>query len=366
MPMIVKPYGEELIAGVKAFNRRLGKAGLLNRIPESPIPTWLPRIDAQSIFQEFFLAVDGESVRGAYILKHQPFVIGTETVSIGFYTAVSEGLIGRRFAGIAVQLLMDCLRRQPLLYWLGTGGMDQRIASMFRAARWSLWSMPFYFRIVRPRAFLRNIEFLRRTTLRRAALDVLAYSGLGLALRGYQALKTKPCRGVTAELVPGFSDWAESIWEAGRGDYQMAAVRDASSLQILYPVGAPRFIRLRVRDRTRDVGWAVCLVTTMERDPSFGNMRLGSIIDCFASGENAFKVIAAATTHLETAGTDLIVSNQPHRDWRVAMERAGYFSGPSNYILAISDELRRRLDRVNAKKDLFHMTRGDGEGAVHL
>ncbi len=217
MPIVVRPHSQELTSEVSAFNQRVhGATKLTYRFPESPVSVWLPKIDGRSIFQEFFLALDGGTVRGAYILKHQPFLIGNETLSIGYYLPVSEGLFDRKYASLAAQLLIDCLRRQPLLYWLGVGGMDQPLPMMLKAARWTLWTIPFYFRVARPRAFLHNIAYLRRTAQRRAALDFLAYSGLGFALRAYQALRTRTPRGISAELVPEFGKWADPIWEAGR------------------------------------------------------------------------------------------------------------------------------------------------------
>jgi len=368
MAIALRPHSEELSAEVSAFNRRVHSSTNLTYVfPESPVSVWLPKIDGRSIFQEFFLALDDGTVRGAYILKHQPFLMGNETLSIGYYLPVSEGLFDRKYASLAAQLLIDCLRRQPLLYWLGVGGMEQPLPKMLKAARWTLWTIPFYFRVVRPRAFLHNIAYLRRTKLRKVALDFLAYSGLGLALRGYQALRTKTPRGISAELVPEFGKWADQIWLAGRSEYKVTAVRDAESLQILYRPEVPRsFIRLRVKDGSRDAGWAVCLNTRMERDESFGSMRLGSIVDCFARGDDAGKVVAAATSYLEAAGADLIVTNQSHRDWRAAMERAGYFSGPSRYLIALSPKLSQRLEPLEPKKDGFHITRGDGDGPIHL
>src|SRR5690348_2696337 len=98
MAFVVRPHSEELAPEVSAFNSRLRNAGLLNRVPESPVATWLPKIDERSIFQEYFLGLAGETVRGAYILKHQAFLIGNETISIGHYTPISEGLIDRAFA----------------------------------------------------------------------------------------------------------------------------------------------------------------------------------------------------------------------------------------------------------------------------
>src|SRR5262252_2475040 len=276
MAIVLRPHSEELSAEVSAFNRRVHSATKLTYVfPESPRSAWLPKVDGRSLFQEFFLALDDGTVRGAYILKHQPFLIGSEALSIGYYLPVSEGLFDRKYASLAAQLLLDCLRRQPLLYWLGVGGLDLPLPMMLKAARWTLWNIPFYFRVVRPRAFLHNIEYLRRAKLRKVVLDFLAYSGLGFALRPYQALRTRTPRGVSSELVPAFGKWADPIWEAARSEYQVTAVRDAESLQILYRAELPRpFIRLRVKEGGRDVGWAVCLNTKMERDESFGSMRL--------------------------------------------------------------------------------------------
>jgi hypothetical protein len=48
------------------------------------------------------------------------------------------------------------------------------------------------------------------------------------------------------------------------------------------------------------------------------------------------------------------------------MEQAGYFSGPSRYIIALSPKLSKHLEPLEPKKDGFHITRGDGDGPIHL
>jgi hypothetical protein len=63
---------------------------------------------------------------------------------------------------------------------------------------------------------------------------------------------------------------------------------------------------------------------------------------------------------------DLIVSNQAHREWRAALECAGFLQGPSNYIFAASKELARRLDPWEQGFSKLHITRGDGDGPINL
>lgn len=62
-------------------------------------------------------------------------------------------------------------------------------------------------------------------------------------------------------------------------------------------------------------------------------------VDCLAAREDAETVMQAATRHLERAGIDLIVSNQAALGWREALRRAGYLTGPSNFVFAASREL---------------------------
>jgi hypothetical protein len=100
----------------------------------------------------------------------------------------------------------------------------------------------------------------------------------------------------------------------------------------------------------------------MENSKHFGNLKVGTIIDCNAAPSAAARIAAAARDYLEKAGADLIVTNQSHGLWRRAFRDAGFFSGPSNFIFAASPELAKSLNSLSG----CHITRGDGDGPVHL
>jgi len=369
----IEQYADRHTEAVRRFNERLLAGGTPNRFPTAPVPAWLPKIDGRSIFQEYYLALDEEGeVRGAYILKHQDFQISGRVVSIAdYHLPISEGAVDRRYSQVGVMLLRDALGRQPLLYGLGMGGYEEPLARMFEAAGWSMFSVPFFFRVVRPNNFLRNVVFLRRSALKRTALDIAAFSGLGwLGVRAMQMLKHRKTADsslkVEIDTIDDFSDWADEVWRSSKQRYGMAAVRDAETLRILYPGDKQNFIRLRFSGESHATGWAVVLDSQLSGHKHFGDMRLGSIVDCFASVDDTTVVVDAARRFLESRGVDLIVSNQSHAAWQRGFREAGFLNGPSNFIFAASKKLAELLKKEGVENDGLHFNRGDGDGPIHL
>ena len=146
----------------------------------------------------------------------------------------------------------------------------------------------------------------------------------------------------------------------------MLAVRDSATLNALYPPSTAKFIRLRISCGETVIGWAVVLDTQMSGHKQFGNMRLGSVVDCLAAPEDACCVVRHSSDFLARRGVDLIVSNQASRAWGKAFRAAGYLSGPSNFILALSPMLDARVALLDASWHNIHMNRGDGDGPIHL
>jgi hypothetical protein len=372
MPIRIQQYRTEHAEAVRQFNDRLSAGGATAQFPPSPVPQWLPKIAGRQLFQEYYLATDETgAVRGAYILKRQDFWIGNRVVAIAdFHLPISEGVVNKHYPQVGVQLLWDALQRQPLLFGLGIGGYDEALTRLLRAAGWSTITVPFFFRVVRPSAFLRNLAYLRRSAARRLALDALAWTGLGwLGLRGVQSLCCRPARpdaSLAVEVVGEFSDWTDELWQQCRSQYGMSAVRDAETLSILYPKEETRFIRLRVSERNRVIGWAVLLNTQLVGHKHFGDMRLGSIVDCLAYSNDAGKVACAAREFLETRGVDLIVSNQSHVAWQRGLRQAGFLRGPSNFVFASSRKLTELLGQGGVRNEQLHLNRGDGDGPINL
>jgi hypothetical protein len=142
--------------------------------------------------------------------------------------------------------------------------------------------------------------------------------------------------------------------------------RDAALLAELYPPGEPRLRILRVRSGGKSVGWAAALVTPMRGHAHFGDLCVATILDCAASPDAFLSVAALADEALAAEGADVVITNQSLPRWRRAFEEAGFRPGPSNYQFACSPPLAAALAGSPVAGGLVHITRGDGDGRIHL
>ena len=108
------------------------------------------------------------------------------------------------------------------------------------------------------------------------------------------------------------------------------------------------------------------LDTKMSGHKHFGNMRLGSIVDCLARPDDAGCVIRCAADLLEPRGVDLIVTNQANSAWCDALSKHGFLKGPTNFVLGVSQDLFQKLQPFETVKSSIHMNRGDGDGPIHM
>jgi hypothetical protein len=375
LAIVIQPYRQEHELAVQEFNRRLqassGDPNLM--FSESWVPRWFPHANDNPVWNEFYVAVDssgaGTSVRGAYGLKQEAlFVRGKGVQRIACYHhPLSEGIVDRAFTSVGMLLARDALARQPYLYALGMGGAETPIARMLKALGFSLTPIPFYFRVVHPAKFLREMHALREKNWCAMLMDFAALTGTGwLAIKAAQAVGS-PRSGtanLSVEEIGEFSDWTDELWNRAKESVSAATVRDARTLRLLYPPNAASKIAstkcLRISRGGAAIGWAI--VGIRRKDAKYGTMRVGSIVDCWAMPENAIAVIRAATRDLENDAVDLIVSNQSHRVWCGALEKSGFLKGPTNFIFAASKKLTELLQPLEENRESLHITRADGDG----
>ena len=374
--MPIQPFTSDLEPNVLAFNERLKAGGSHFVFPRTPTNVWLPKVDErQRTFMEVFVTTDAEAaVRGGFVIKHQPFaVMGKEQNVDNLQLPLSEGSVDAKYAGVSVQILAHAQKKYPLLYCLGMGSLENSLPLMLKAMGWTRVLVPFLFRVTRGKGFLRNINVLRTSATRRVAADVLAYSGLGgLALRPMHMALTRPSLArltYQADEVPGFDAWADAIWEAALPAYSLVAKRTGEELDLLYPRTKEKFIRVRVSKAGTPVGWAVMFATQMTKHKQFGAMKLGTVIDCLAVPGHEGAVVRAATRALRKRKVDLVATNQLHHAWVTAFKHAGFLTGPSNYVFASSKKLSAAIapwGEAELPQSRVHITRGDGDGPIHL
>jgi hypothetical protein len=356
MPMEIRPFSTQWRIAVREFNGRLEAAGVAPglRLPEDAQAEMLPG-------SQLYLAVEESAVRGGYVLRPQQFSFhGTLHRVAHFRLPLSEAVIHRSYAHVGPLMLRSALKAEPVLYALGMGGYQKPLPRMLQAMGWNLSSIPFFFRVVHPARFLRQIRAARQSRWRAAIMDLAACTGAGwLGIHAWQRSRTaRPAFESAFQEANDFGAWADDVWQASHGMYGMAAVRDAATLGQLYPASDSRFLRLQVSPGA----WAVLLDTAMRDDSYFGDLRVGTIADCMGKPEDAAAVIHAARLYLERGGVDLIVSNQGHAAWAQALVADGFLRGPSNFLLGAS----KALSELMAAAPDRHINRGDGDGPVHL
>jgi len=373
MAIVIQPYRPEHEPAVAEFNQRLRRTLedenlVFYRWAE---PRWLPSTAESRIYNEFFVAVDGGIVRGGYALKTQEFLFPDGQIrSIGYYHhPLSEGIVNKSHALVGTLLLRDAMQRAPLLYCLGMGGYDRPLPQMLVRLGWTHCLVPFFFFVVNPSRFLRNMQTLRSSPSRKLLMDLAAYGGAGWAssklFNGYRALTATQSRDAECCEVATFEadNGAESLrplWEQARQTCAFTAVRDAEALRTLYPAALTHLTRIVMKRNGVAIGWAV--VGERRKDAKYGKMRVGSVVDCFALPGEVLSVVRGATQTLERQGFDLILSNQSHEAWGEAFKAGGYLPGPSNFIFAASKKLAQLLTPFGEVRPRMHLTRADGDG----
>ncbi len=346
------------------------EAGLLSfAFPSLTFHTGSQNKTVVRIFQEYYLATENGFVRGGFILKYQDFVVNGKNLTVVYYhLPLSEGIVNKAYTSTGVFMLRTAIKMQPVLFALGMGGFDKPLPAMLKAMGWSLSAVPFYFKVNRPSRFLRNISPLRTSFARNAISHAAALTGAGwAAIKGIQWMRSRNAVGdIEVEVVNTFGKWADELWQSCSQHYAMIGSRDSGVLNSLYPSGR-NFCIIKIVRGLQVIGWAVMLDTQMRTDKYFGDLRVGSLVDCLATPENARAVVQAADDFLKGRGVDLTICNHAHTAWGNAFYSSGFFSAPSNFIFAASKPLVQQLDTLAPGSDqVYLMQRRHGDGPVNL
>lgn len=367
MPLTFERHRPDLVPAVEAFNRRLDAAGVDRAFRLGNAAPAPPR--AGAVTKDMFVALDGDEVRGAIMVQRQPFrVAGVRHEVANIQLPLSEGLHDKRYAFVGMWLIRSVLERHPLSFAVGMGGLSHALPKLLHAMRWRVEPVPFHFKAHDVGHVLKELPRLRTSPLRRAVLDLAAATGAGwlgtrlLALRS--RVRRRAVDTLAAHIEPAWGAWADDVWNAAAAAASVIGERDRATLEALYPSGdRHRILRLEHGERT--IGWAAVLHTRMSDSTHFGNLHVGTLLDALCEPGYEAAAAVAADDALRRLGVDIVVCNHAHRVWQDALRTAGCFTGPSNYLLATSPALTREVEAAGGWARV-HVTRGDGDGRIHL
>jgi hypothetical protein len=122
---------------------------------------------------------------------------------------------------------------------------------------------------------------------------------------------------------------------------------------------------VRTRVTGEELGWIIVIHGKLPHSQYLGDLHVGTLVDGFARGRDAGRVVQAGADYLADAGADLIVANWSHGAWLDASRTCGFLGGPSNYFLFVSPKGNTILE-PSCPLAAVHMTRGDNDGPGHL
>lgn len=366
MAISIQPFDASRSAAIAALNRRMAAGGSSWQFPEHPEPEAFAREEGSPVFQELLVAVDGAAVRGGYTLQHRTAAFRDEERPIGsWYQPISEGSVDPKHSLVAIQMLRDAFRREPLCFGLGLEGLDSQLSKLAATLRCELRLIPFFVRVQNGQRFARGARYLRKRRALAHLLDLAAAThtaGLAVALANRALQRApRPGAGTRVESITRFGPWADDVWQRCRSRYSFVGVRDAATLRRLYPE-RQRFRGVRLLHEDTTIGWAVLDSKRMSDDRKFGDLHIGRIGDCFAAPEHADLVVRAAVEVLASEGVDVMLSNMSHPAWCAALRRNAFLPAPSNFVFAPSPELAKRIRAVDPEGRDVHLTRGDDGG----
>ena len=365
----IEPHDPKYRTSVADFNDRMKQGGSRGGFYLDHEPKWLRRKPDSRVWREYHVAVEqGGAVRGAYALKPQEWWIHGRIHQVSDWQGpFSEGAIDTRYGLLAMRLMRDMVKKQPLLYSYGHGGNEQAVVQLLHRIGWLVHPVPFCLKVVRPARFLRRNKYLRKNTRNRMILDVLAASGLGwvglhglhLGLRLRAPHRARAC----AVVEPRFGPWADELWQRCGPQYTCLGVRDQDMMNTLAPEGSwPHATCLRVEREGQTIGWALVIAAQMQDDLRFGDLRVGLIADFFGLPGDAADVVQAAARHLCGMDVDMIYANPSHPAWIAAFARRGFLILRERRVFVAAPPLQELLSPWDVTRAGLHLTNMDGHG----
>jgi hypothetical protein len=317
---------------------------------------------------KYIVVDDSNEVRGGFLLMTQGAWLNGQSIDVANYQSpLSEGIADPRFGMVGLHMLRFLQQRSPNAFVVGMGDAGRPLPRLLAAAGWTIRPVSFLFRASNPTRILRELKILRTRPLVRLGATIAASSRLGWL--GAQLLQWRSvaarhaAQRVTVTRIDKWGSWADALWERLRPEHSFAVRRDRATLEQLYPLEDNRHLAYVATRDGHIAGWAVCLNTAMVDHSHFGNLRVATVLDAFGADGDASAIASRVADVLAAADADLIVTNQSRAMWVDAFRRAGFSTGPSNYLFATSKSLSAA---IHDAWHSVHVTRGDGDGRIHL
>ena len=186
----IVPFTEQELGATTAFNARMraGAAPTDFLLPESA-----PAKRAEAALRRFRNAVSRHGRRGSARRIYRTSASGLaewlRTEVANYQSPLSEGICDKKYGLVGMQMIRHMQQQRPYLFVVGMGDPANPLPRLLRASNWTVFPVPFLFRVENAGRFLREIRTLRSSAAKRMAASVAALTGAGwLGVRALRAL----------------------------------------------------------------------------------------------------------------------------------------------------------------------------------
>ena len=154
----IVPFTEQEVGATTAFNARMraGAAPTDFLLPESAPAKRLGPPSGVSATQ--FLAMEDGEARGGF---HRTTASGLaewiRTEVANYQSPLSEGICDKKYGLVGMQMIRYIQQQRPYLFVVGMGDPANPLPRLLRASSWTVFPVPFLFRVENAGRFLREI-----------------------------------------------------------------------------------------------------------------------------------------------------------------------------------------------------------------
>ena len=198
---------------------RAGAAPTDFLLPES-VPATRARPPPAVSATQFIAMEDGEARGGFIELLHPAWLNGSVQTVANYQSPLSEGICDKKYGLVGMQMIRYIQQQRPYLFVVGMGDPGNPLPRLLRASNWSVFPVPFLFRVENAGRFLREVRTLRSSATKRMAASVAALTGAGWiglrVLRGLSLPAMLSARRYSIEPLQKWGSWADELWEQFR------------------------------------------------------------------------------------------------------------------------------------------------------
>jgi len=160
----------------------------------------------------------------------------------------------------------------------------------------------------------------------------------------------------------GFDDSYDQLWQAVGGRFGACLARDRKYLQGRFGGYPDRYRVLGCRQENRLLGYCIMKTKQFSNDPRMGNMKLGTIVDCFfdPAAPAAFQALLNCVLKMfARESVHAVLCTASHAAVRRLLRGNGFFAIPGNLNFAYHNRTNVPLQDIPLES--WHLMRGDSD-----